>query len=70
MDDHIYRIIRVVGSSKDSVSDAIDRAIERASKNLHSLRWFEVVETRGNIRDGKVENYQVTLRVGFTLDDD
>ena len=69
MEDRVYRIIRVVGSSKDSVSDAIDRAIERASKNLHNLRWFEVVETRGNIKGGAVENYQVTLRVGFTLDD-
>jgi flavin-binding protein dodecin len=70
MEDNIYRIIRVVGSSKESVSDAIDRAISRASKNLHNLRWFEVVETRGNIKDGRAENYQVTLRVGFTLDDE
>ena len=70
MEDHVYRVIRVVGTSKDSVSDAIDRAIARASKNLHQLRWFEVVETRGMIKDGKAEHYQVTLRVGFTLDDD
>lgn len=68
MEDNIYRIIRVVGSSKESVSDAIDRAISRASQTLHNLRWFEVVETRGNIKDGRVENYQVTLRIGFTLD--
>lgn len=70
MDENVYRIIRVAGSSKESVSDAIDRAIARASKNLHNLRWFEVVETRGNIKDGRAETYQVTLRVGFTLDDD
>jgi dodecin len=70
MEENVYRIIRIVGSSKESVSDAIDRAISRASKNLHNLRWFEVVETRGNIKDGRAENYQVTLRVGFTLDDD
>jgi dodecin len=70
MEENVYRIIRVVGSSKDSISDAIDRAISRASKNLHNLRWFEVVETRGNIKDGRAENYQVTLRVGFTLDED
>jgi flavin-binding protein dodecin len=68
MEDNVYRIIRVVGSSKESVSDAIDRAISRASQTLHNLRWFEVVETRGNIKDGSVENYQVTLRIGFTLD--
>lgn len=70
MEDHVYRVIRVVGTSKDSVSDAIDKAIARASKNLKNLRWFEVVETRGMIKDGKAENYQVTLRVGFTLDED
>jgi len=70
MEDHVYRVIRVVGTSKDSVSDAIDGAIARASKNLKNLRWFEVVETRGMIKDGKAENYQVTLRVGFTLDED
>lgn len=70
MDDHVYRVIRVVGSSKDSVSDAIDKAISRASKNLHNLRWFEVVDTRGMVKSGKVDNYQVTLRVGFTLDEE
>jgi len=70
MEDNVYRVIRVVGTSKDSVSDAINKAIARASKNLHQLRWFEVVETRGMIKDGKAENYQVTLRVGFTLDDE
>lgn len=70
MEDHVYRVIRVVGTSKESVSDAIDKAIARAAKNLHHLRWFEVVETRGMIKDGKAENYQVTLRVGFTLDDE
>ncbi len=70
MEDHVYRVIQVVGTSKDSVSDAIDRAIARASKNLNNLRWFEVVETRGMIKDGKADNYQVTLKVGFTLDDD
>jgi flavin-binding protein dodecin len=68
MEDHVYRVIRVVGSSKDSVSDAINKAIARASRNLQQLRWFEVVETRGMIKDGQVEHYQVTLRVGFTLE--
>jgi dodecin len=70
MEDHVYRVIRVVGSSQDSVSDAIDKAISRASKTLHNLRWFEVVETRGMVTAGKVDNYQVTLRVGFTLDEE
>ena len=63
MEDHVYRVIRVVGTSKDSVSDAIDKAIARASKNLHQLRWFEVVETRGVIKDGKAENSETTNRI-------
>ena len=67
MDDHIYRVIQLVGSSDQGVDDAIRRAISRASKTLRNLRWFEVVETRGNIDDGKL-SYQVTLKVGFTME--
>ncbi|UEM03388.1 dodecin family protein [Skermanella rosea] len=69
MSDHIYKIIQLVGSSPSSVEDAIQNAIARASKNLKHLRWFEVLETRGQIEGGKVTHYQVTLKVGFTLDD-
>ena len=69
MSDHIYKIIQLVGSSPSSVEDAIQNAIARASKNLKHLRWFEVLETRGQIEGGKVMHYQVTLKVGFTLDD-
>jgi flavin-binding protein dodecin len=69
MDDHIYRIIQIVGSSDKSVDDAIQRAVARASQTLRNLRWFEVVETRGHIEDGKVEHYQVTLKIGFTIAD-
>ena len=69
MSDHIYKIIQLVGSSPSSVEDAIQNAIARASKNLKHLRWFEVLETRGRIEGGKVTHYQVTLKVGFTLDD-
>ncbi|UEM20815.1 dodecin family protein [Skermanella mucosa] len=69
MSDHIYKIIQLVGSSPSSVEDAIQNAIARASKNLKHLRWFEVLETRGQIKGGKVTHYQVTLKVGFTLDD-
>ena len=67
MDDHVYRVIQIVGSSEKSTDDAIHSAIARASKTLRDLRWFEVMETRGHIEDGKVTHYQVTLRVGFTL---
>ena len=69
MDEHIYRVIQIVGSSEKSIDDAIHMAITRASKTLRELRWFEVVETRGHVEGGKVAHYQVTLKVGFTLDD-
>jgi hypothetical protein len=69
MDDHIYRVIQIVGSSEKSIDDAIHRAVERAAKTLRELRWFEVVDTRGHIDNGKISHYQVTLKVGFTLDD-
>jgi dodecin len=69
LSDHIYKIIQLVGSSPGSVEDAIQNAVTRASKSLKNLRWFEVLETRGQIEGGKVTHYQVTLKVGFTLDD-
>jgi len=69
MEDHIYRVIQIVGSSEKSVDDAIQRAVSRASQTLRNLRWFEVVETRGHIEDGKVSHYQVTLKIGFTIAD-
>jgi flavin-binding protein dodecin len=70
MEDHIYRVIQIVGSSEKSIDDAIQRAVSRASKTLRDLRWFEVVETRGHIESGKVHHFQVTLKVGFTLEGD
>jgi dodecin len=70
MADHVYRIIQVAGSSEKSIEDAIQNAVGRASRTLRQLGWFEVTETRGHVEDGKVAHYQVTLKVGFTLDDD
>ena len=70
MEDHIYRVIQIVGSSEKSIDDAIHRAVARASKTLRELRWFEVVETRGHIKKNKVHHFQVTLKVGFTLEGD
>jgi dodecin len=70
MDDHVYRVIQIVGSSENSIDAAIRVAVARASKTLQGLRWFEVVETRGHIDNGKVEHFQVTLKVGFTLEGD
>ena len=69
MSDHIYKIIQLAGSSTSSIEDAIQNAVSRASKNLKNLRWFEVLETRGQIQGEKVSHYQVTIKVGFTLDD-
>ncbi len=68
-DHHIYKIVELVGSSPDSIEDAIKSALARARQTLRNLRWFEVVEPRGHIEDGEVHHYQVTLKVGFTLDD-
>ena len=63
-----YKKIDVVGISDKSLSDAIDTAIEKASDSLHGLAWFEVMEMRGKIDDGKVAEYQATVRIGFKLD--
>lgn len=67
--EHVYRVIEVVGTSSQSISDAIDRAIARAHKTLRNLRWFEVLRTSGHIENGKVRHYQVTLSVGFTMEE-
>lgn len=68
-DDHVYRVIEITGSSPTSISDAIQTAVNRASKTLRNLRWFEVVQTRGHLDGGKILHYQVTLKIGFTIDD-
>jgi len=67
--DHVYRVIEIVGTSEESISEAIDSAIARAHKTLRNLRWFEVARTSGHIANGKVEHYQVTLKVGFTMEE-
>jgi flavin-binding protein dodecin len=67
MTDHIYKKIELTGSSTVSIQDAIENAISKASATLHDLRWFEVVETRGNIEGGKVAHWQVTIKIGFAL---
>jgi flavin-binding protein dodecin len=67
-DNTVYKIIEIVGSSPTSIEDAIEGAIARAAKTVRDIRWFEVKETRGHVENGKVAHFQVTLRVGFTLD--
>ena len=69
-EDHVYRVIEITGSSAKSIDDAIQIAVSRASKTLRHLRWFEVVQTRGHLDQGTIQHYQVTLKVGFTIDDD
>lgn len=68
MSDHVYKMIEIVGTSTQSSDDAIATAIAKASGSLHHLNWFEVQQIRGNIVDGKIKHYQVTLKVGFLLD--
>ena len=68
MSDNVYKIIEIVGSSPTSIEDAIQKAIARASSTIHHIGWFEVKETRGHVENGRIGHYQVTLRIGFTLD--
>jgi dodecin len=68
MSENIYKVVELVGTSEESVSKAIDRAIDKASLTLRNLGWFEVVQVRGHIEDGKVAHYQVTMKVGFRLE--
>ena len=69
MTDHIYKTVELTGSSAKGVEDAVKRAIAKASKTLRNLRWFQIIETRGMIADNKVSHWQVTLKVGFALDE-
>jgi len=68
MSDHTYKKIELTGSSCTGIQEAIENAILKASKTTKNMRWFEVIETRGHINDGKVEHWQVTIKVGFTLE--
>jgi len=69
MNDHVYRVIELVGSSTETIEDAIDSAIDRASKTVRHLDWFEVTETRGQIVNNEVAYYQVKLKIGFRIED-
>jgi len=69
MKDSVYKLIELTGTSAISCEDAVNKAIKRAHKTIKNLRWFQVVETRGNINKGKVEHWQVTLKVGFSVED-
>jgi dodecin len=68
MSDPVYKIVEIVGTSEQSISKAIENAVAKASGTLRHLGWFEVGQIRGNIENGKVNRYQVTLKAGFTLE--
>ena len=68
MSDHVYKTVHITGTSKKSVDDAIRGAIEKAAKTVHNLRWFKVVDIRGEISGATVNYWQVSLELGFTLD--
>ena len=68
MPDHVYKVVELVGSSEESVSKAVEGAIAKAAQTIRHLGWFEVVNVRGHIEDGKIAHYQVTLKAGFRLE--
>jgi flavin-binding protein dodecin len=67
--EHVYKIVELTGSSTSSMEDAVANAIARAGRTLHNMRWFQVTDTRGHIEGDRIAHWQVTLKVGFTLDD-
>ena len=69
-DNHTYKKIEVIGSSPEGIEEAIENALAECSKTLHHLEWFEVVDTRGHIVEGKVAHYQVTLKIGMRIQSD
>jgi flavin-binding protein dodecin len=69
MSDHIYKTIELVGSSTRGMEDAVQKAVAKAAGTVRNLRWFQVVDTRGHIEGAKIAHWQVTLKIGFTLED-
>lgn len=69
MSDHVYKLTEIVGSSPNSIEEAIQGAVDRTSKTIDNVEWFQVVETRGHVENGKVGHYQVVLKVGFRIED-
>ena len=69
MSNHVYKKVEVIGSSPESSDQAVRNAVAKAEKTIRNMRWFEVVETRGHIEEGKVAHWQVTLKIGFTLEE-
>lgn len=68
MSKHVYKTLELTGSSTTGIEDAVNTAIAKAHETVRNMQWFEVVETRGHIQDGKVAHWQVTIKIGFTLE--
>jgi hypothetical protein len=68
MSNHVYKTLELVGSSANGIEDACATAIAKAHETVRNIRWFEVTETRGHVEDGKIAHWQVTIKLGFTLD--
>ena len=69
MSNHVYKMIELTGSSEKGIEDAIQNAVSKASQTVRNMRWFQVLETRGHIDNGQVQHWQVTVKIGFTLED-
>lgn len=69
MSEHVYKSVELTGTSTKGIEEAIARAVEKASASVRHMRWFEVLETRGEIRDGKIQHWQVVIKVAFTLEE-
>ena len=69
MTENVYKVVELVGTSDESISKAIDRAVAKACSTIRRVGWFEVAQIRGHVQDGKVGHYQVTIKAGFTLED-
>jgi hypothetical protein len=69
MTEHVYKTIEVYGSSKTGVQDAMEKAVAKAGETVRNMRWCEMIEVRGHIEDGKVQYWQVGVKIGFTVDD-
>ena len=69
MSNHVYKMLELTGSSTTTIEDAVQRAIAKASESVRNIHWFQVVETRGHVNEGKVAHWQVTIKAGFTIED-
>jgi flavin-binding protein dodecin len=68
MDEHVYKTIELTGSSRTSIEDAVKNAIAKAAESVHNIRWFQIIDSRGYVEDNAVAYWQVTLKIGFTVD--